>query len=67
MGIFYRSYGIVYKARHKETGTVVAMKKFKDTEDDDQVRKTAMREVRILKVWLGEALGIPWLELDVNV
>eukprot|EP00002_Diphylleia_rotans_P031335 TRINITY_DN6508_c0_g3_i2.p1 TRINITY_DN6508_c0_g3~~TRINITY_DN6508_c0_g3_i2.p1 ORF type:complete len:590 (+),score=90.70 TRINITY_DN6508_c0_g3_i2:63-1832(+) len=43
------TYGVVMKARHRETGQIVAIKKFKESEDDDQVRKTALREVRILK------------------
>ena len=37
------------KARHKETGQIVAIKKFKESDEDEQVRKTALREVRILK------------------
>lgn len=45
-----RTYGIVLKARHKETGQIVAIKKFKESDEDEQVRKTALREVRILKV-----------------
>ena len=40
------------KARHKETGQIVAIKKFKESDEDEQVRKTALREVRILKVQL---------------
>ena len=43
------TYGVVLKARHKETGQVVAIKKFKESDEDEQVRKTALREVRILK------------------
>jgi cyclin-dependent kinase-like len=43
------TYGIVLKARQKETGAVVAIKKFKESDEDEQVRKTALREVRILK------------------
>jgi len=43
------TYGIVLKARHKETGQIVAIKKFKESDEDEQVRKTALREVRILK------------------
>eukprot|EP00659_Diplonema_papillatum_P021424 gene21424-32949_t len=43
------TYGIVLKARHRETGRIVAIKKFKETEDDELVRKTALREVRLLK------------------
>ena len=41
---------MVLKARHKETGQIVAIKKFKESDEDEQVRKTALREVRILKV-----------------
>ncbi|KAJ9465972.1 Cyclin-dependent kinase A-1 [Diplonema papillatum] len=43
------TYGVVMKARHKETGQIVAIKKFKESEDDEQVRKTSLREVRVLK------------------
>jgi cyclin-dependent kinase-like len=43
------SYGVVIKCRHKETGQVVAIKKFLDTEDDKTVKKIAMREIRMLK------------------
>eukprot|EP00992_Anisonema_acinus_P012831 TRINITY_DN8380_c0_g1_i1.p1 TRINITY_DN8380_c0_g1~~TRINITY_DN8380_c0_g1_i1.p1 ORF type:complete len:666 (-),score=147.70 TRINITY_DN8380_c0_g1_i1:157-2154(-) len=43
------TYGVVIKARHKETGQIVAIKKFKESDEDEQVRKTALREVRILK------------------
>ena len=32
-----------------ETGKLVAIKKFKDSYEDDYVRKTALREIRILK------------------
>ncbi|XP_014602686.1 PREDICTED: cyclin-dependent kinase-like 1 [Polistes canadensis] len=43
------SYGVVMKCRHRETGQVVAIKKFLETEEDVQVRKLALREIRILK------------------
>jgi cyclin-dependent kinase-like len=43
------TYGEVFKARHVETGKQVAIKKFKDSYDDEYVRKTALREIRILK------------------
>uniref|UniRef100_A0A1B6F466 cyclin-dependent kinase n=1 Tax=Cuerna arida TaxID=1464854 RepID=A0A1B6F466_9HEMI len=43
------SYGIVMRCRHKETGQVVAIKKFIETEDDHNVRKMALREIRMLK------------------
>lgn len=44
------SYGLVMKCRHRETGQVVAIKKFLETEEDVQVRKMAFREIRTLKV-----------------
>lgn len=34
----------------KESGRLVAIKKFLETEDDPQIRKIALREVRMLKV-----------------
>ncbi|KAL3896041.1 MAG: hypothetical protein SGCHY_004331 [Lobulomycetales sp.] len=43
------TYGMVMKCRKRETGQVVAIKKFKESEDDLQIRKTALREVRMLK------------------
>ena len=30
------TYGVVLKCQHKATGQLVAVKKFKDTEDDEQ-------------------------------
>ena len=56
------AYGIVYKAKNKETAEfgkrvfvltplIVAIKKFKEnTEDDDVVKKTTMREVKMLRM-----------------
>lgn len=43
------TYGTVIKCRHKDTGQIVAIKKFKESEEDMQIRKTALREVRMLK------------------
>ena len=34
---FYRTYGIVYKAINRVTGAQVAIKKFKDSDDDEYV------------------------------
>jgi cyclin-dependent kinase-like len=45
-----RTYGTVYKARHKQTGVKFAIKKFKESEDDEHVKKTAIREIRMLKL-----------------
>lgn len=43
------AYGIVYKARNKESGEIVAIKKFKESEDDEIVKKTTLREVKMLR------------------
>ncbi|CAG9565679.1 unnamed protein product [Danaus chrysippus] len=43
------SYGLVYKCRNRETGEVVAVKKFVENEDDPLIRKIALREIRMLK------------------
>ena len=42
------AYGIVYKCRNKENGEFVAIKKFKETEDEI-VKKTMSRELRALQ------------------
>jgi cyclin-dependent kinase-like len=44
------AYGVVLKARHKETGELVAIKKFKESEDDEATRKTTIREVKVLRM-----------------
>jgi cyclin-dependent kinase-like len=45
------AYGVVMKCTNKKTGQVVAMKKFKESgEKDDVVRKTILREVKVLKM-----------------
>ncbi|GAB9469917.1 hypothetical protein Gpo141_00007179 [Globisporangium polare] len=43
------TYGVVLKCRHKVTGQIVAIKKFKESDDDEQVKKTALREIKVLK------------------
>ncbi|KAJ8924077.1 hypothetical protein NQ315_006858 [Exocentrus adspersus] len=43
------SYGIVYKCRNRDTGEIVAIKKFAESEDDPLIRKIALREIRLLK------------------
>ncbi|DBA03440.1 TPA: hypothetical protein N0F65_002848, partial [Lagenidium giganteum] len=44
------AYGVVLKCRNKETNEVVAIKKFKENEEDDpMVRKTTLREVKMLR------------------
>ncbi|CAH2013621.1 unnamed protein product [Acanthoscelides obtectus] len=43
------SYGVVYKCRNRETGEIVAIKKFSESEEDPLIRKIALREIRLLK------------------
>lgn len=45
------SYGIVYKCRDRDTGGLVAVKRFVESEDDPSIRKIALREIRLLKVY----------------
>jgi hypothetical protein len=42
------TYGIVYKATHKETGEIVAIKQIKLEKDDDGMPSTAVREISLL-------------------
>ena len=42
------AYGIVYKCKNKETNEFVAIKKFKES-DDEIVLKTMKREIEMLK------------------
>ena len=44
------SYGIVYKCRNRDSGQIVAIKKFVESEDDPLIKKIALREIRMLKV-----------------
>ncbi|NXH19045.1 CDKL1 protein, partial [Bucco capensis] len=43
------SYGVVFKCRNKETGQLVAVKKFLESDEDPVIRKIALREIRMLK------------------
>lgn len=44
------SYGVVYKCRDHESGSLVAVKRFVESEEDPAIRKIALREIRMLKV-----------------
>jgi cyclin-dependent kinase-like len=44
------AYGVVLRCRNKENGETVAIKKFKESEDDDIVKKTTLREVKVLRM-----------------
>ncbi|XP_074555010.1 uncharacterized protein LOC141811056 [Halichoeres trimaculatus] len=43
------SYGTVLKCRHRESGRLVAIKKFQDSDDDKTVKKIAQREIKLLR------------------
>ncbi|XP_076757096.1 cyclin-dependent kinase-like 4 [Xylocopa sonorina] len=43
------SYGVVMKCRHRESGQLVAIKRFLETEEDYRMRKMAFREISMLK------------------
>ena len=43
------TYGVVYKARHKTTGKLVAMKKIRLENEEEGVPSTAIREISLLK------------------
>ena len=43
------TYGTVFKAKHKETGEVVALKRVQLDDDDEGVPSSALREICILK------------------
>lgn len=44
------SYGTVLKCRHRDSGRLVAIKKFLDSDQDKTVKKIALREVKLLRV-----------------
>lgn len=50
------SYGVVIKCRDKTNGSIVAIKKFLETENDKAVKKIASREIKILKALRHENL-----------
>jgi serine/threonine protein kinase len=43
------SYGVVYKAKHRLTGSLVALKKIRLESEDEGVPATAIREISLLK------------------
>ena len=44
------AYGVVLKCRNKESEEICAIKKFKESDDDEILRKTALREVKLLRM-----------------
>lgn len=43
------TYGIVYKAKDKETGNIIALKKIRLEHEDEGVPSTTIREISLLK------------------
>lgn len=43
------TYGVVYKARHRKTAKIVALKKIRLENEDEGVPSTAIREISLLK------------------
>lgn len=48
------AYGVVLQCKNKETNELVAIKRFKESDEDELVRKTTLREVRILRMLKDE-------------
>ena len=44
------AYGVVLKCRSNDSQEILAIKKFKESEEDEAVRKTTSREVKVLKL-----------------
>ena len=57
------AYGLVLKASNKSANEIVAIKKFKESEDDEIVRKTTLRESRCCacssKKYCAPERGVP--------
>ena len=50
-GIIYSgAYGVVLKCRNKESNEIVAIKKFKESDDNELVYKTTVRELKLLRL-----------------
>lgn len=43
------TYGVVYKARDRTTGDIIALKKIRLEQEDEGVPSTAIREIALLK------------------
>ena len=52
------TYGVVLKCRHKATGELVAIKKFKESDDDEQVGPRGCRLYVYSKMLLPNALRL---------
>lgn len=52
------SYGTVLKCRHRDSGRLVAIKKFMDSDNDKTVKKIALREIKLLRVAANQSLSL---------
>ena len=43
------TYGVVYKAKNRESGAIIALKKIRLEQEDEGVPSTAIREISLLK------------------
>jgi serine/threonine protein kinase len=50
------TYGVVYKAKHRETAQLVALKKIRLENEDEGIPSTAIREISILKEMIHPAI-----------
>eukprot|EP00928_Gymnodinium_smaydae_P014628 TRINITY_DN15388_c0_g1_i1.p1 TRINITY_DN15388_c0_g1~~TRINITY_DN15388_c0_g1_i1.p1 ORF type:complete len:566 (-),score=96.80 TRINITY_DN15388_c0_g1_i1:127-1737(-) len=44
------AYGVVLKCKHKESGEIVAIKKFREADEDEEAKRISQREVKIAKM-----------------
>lgn len=61
------SYGVVFKCRNRDTGQIVAIKKFLESEDDPVIKKIALREIRMLKVMNHFSVKVTFQGLKKNI
>lgn len=57
------TYGVVYKARDRHTGAVVALKKIRLEQEEEGVPSTAIREISLLKE-LAHPNVVRWVTLS---
>ena len=50
------TYGTVFKAKNRESGEIVALKRVRLDDDDEGVQSSALREICLLKVRLNSRL-----------
>ena len=50
------TYGTVFKAKNRESGEIVALKRVRLDDDDEGVPSSALREICLLKVRLNSRL-----------